>query len=129
MIHRTRTCVAVTCVVVGLLIGIIGGAVAASGWRGSRWESFWPVYLCYMGIAGAIGIASPGWAWLAGLVIMPAHWLWIQMSGVETGRSTIAVGQVLTFLASIPLTLAACVVGGFTRSRRESNRPVEPPGK
>lgn len=59
---------------------------------------------------------------------MPAHWLWLEVHGVETGRSTIAVGQVLTLLASIPLTLTGGLVGGVIRSRRESNRPAEPPG-
>lgn len=128
MKHAIRANVAAAFIAIGFVIGILGGAMSASGWRGSRWECFWPVYLAYILAAGGLGLASPSCGWLAGAMMMLAHWCFLLVVGGVSHTSTIGAGHLIALLASIPPTLAAYVLGKFARFRdRQVDRPIDPP--
>lgn len=109
--------IAVAFVVFGLAAGTIGGTVATMGGRTS-WGGFWPVYVAYLVVAGVLGFASPARAWLAGAMMMPAHSIVVLATGAEPHTSTMAVGHLITLMASIPLAFSGYCVGKFSRSRR-----------
>jgi hypothetical protein len=108
--------VAVAFALIGLAVGSIGGYVATIDGRTS-WSGFWPVYLSYLVVAGVLGAASPAMAWLAGLMMMPAHWLLVLANGSAPHTSTMGVGHIMSLIASIPPALSGYYVSKLCRPR------------
>lgn len=109
--------IAVALAVGGIAIGCVGGTVATMNGRTS-FAGFWPVYVAYLVEAGLLGLAAPYHAWVAGAMMMPAHWALVLSNGAAPHTSTMGVGHLMTLMASIPPAFCGYRVGKFVQSRR-----------
>ena len=65
------------CVIGGFVVGIVGGAVASADRPSALMHGLWPIWSCYVVLAGVMGLITRGPAWIAGAIMTPVHMIWM----------------------------------------------------
>lgn len=110
-IVSTKACKIMVAAVICATCGVIGSLAATGRGEGTPFHGFLPVYVMYLIVAAGIGFLQPDFAWMAGAVIMPAHWVVALASGAALPTSTVGVGHLFTILLSVPLAMASHLGG------------------